>query len=97
MKIYSAEGFESVKDFTLSQVSSLALMQEKLDWLSKESLAAGVYIRHPYDRLDGPIHESTVEGFDASIVSGLNRQFGITTKKQRDEAADQGAKLKPKS
>lgn len=95
MRIYEAEGFEQVKDFTLSQVSALALTQEKLNWVNKQPPGAGVYIRHPYDRMDDPVHSSTVDGFDAGVVVALNQRFGVNTDKQREDALKQNKDLKP--
>eukprot|EP00752_Nemacystus_decipiens_P015000 g13356.t1 len=86
MKIYPYEYFEKVKDFTLTQVSALELVQERLEWINTRPPGAGVYIRDPYNRMDDPVHDSTVNEFDAGIVAELNQRFGITTDKQRDLA-----------
>lgn len=96
MKIYTSEHFELVKDFTLSQVSSLELVKERLVWVNSRPPGAGVYIRDPYDRMDDPVHTSTVDGFDAGIVMQLNQRFGITTDNQREEATKNDKQPGPK-
>lgn len=96
MKIYSAELFEQVKDFTLSQVSALELTQEKLVWLKRFEPGAGVFVRNPLGRMGDPVHRSTVEGFDAGVVVDLNQRFGITSDKQREEAQKKDPQPQPK-
>ena len=95
MMILTGEAFEQVKDFTLSQVSALNLVQEKLTWLERFPPGAGVYIRNPLDRLGDPAHQSTLTGFDASVVASLNQTFGLTTSKQREAAQEKNLELQP--
>jgi len=85
MKIYTAEQFQALNEFTISQTSALINTRERLDWVEQNGLGAGVYVRHPLTRNGEPLYAVGLgEEFDPTILSTLMATAGLATQEQRD-------------